>query len=204
VKPPRRWGSTTRGAPGTREFDLIAWVARFSAIRLGDEGPPRTRRPSRTSVLRLSRNSSKPSSGARYDAAATGRSRAILGLCWSGPVPRTRAPSPPESVRRRGVVQARLVTDDPSCRPSRSTANVVHDGTRPANSAFPVRVCVATVPQCRRLRPGRRAAGAGEHPRHIVVFGDTGCRLRVRCPILQRPTAWPFHQSPTGGAKSRI
>jgi len=64
------------------------------------------------------------------------------------------------------------------------------------NSAFSVRICVAAVP------PGaNRLNGGGielpvpvRHPRRIVVFGDTGCRLKgAVVQACNDPAAWPFH-----------
>lgn len=105
-----------------------------------------------------------------------------------------------------GVVQARLVTDDPSCPALTVDGKPLSMTERaPPNSAFPVRVCVATVPAgARRLEArGVELPVPVRHPRHIVVFGDTGCRLKGA--VVQScndPTAWPFHQIAARAAQS--
>jgi hypothetical protein len=95
-----------------------------------------------------------------------------------------------------GAVEARLVTDEPAC------PDLIADGKSrpmteraPPSQAFPVRVCIAVIPT------GARHISAGglglpipnAHPRHIVLFGDTGCRLKGT--IVQDcndETQWPF------------
>jgi hypothetical protein len=107
----------------------------------------------------------------------------------------------------RGAVEARLVTDESAC------PDLIADG-RPVpmteraspNPAFPVRICVAAVP------PGaNRLSGGGielpvpvRKPRHIVVFGDTGCRLKgVVVQACNDPAAWPFHSIAERAAQAR-
>src|ERR1700753_4144118 len=77
----------------------------------------------------------------------------------------------------RGQVEARLVTDESEC------PNLTADGRAlpmreraPPNPEFPVRICAAAIPI-----GTERLAGGGvslpvpvRHPRHVVVFGDTG------------------------------
>jgi hypothetical protein len=97
-----------------------------------------------------------------------------------------------------GTVEARVVTDDAVC-PALST-----DGReRPmslrqqTSTAFPVHVCVGTIPT------GAKKASAGgvdlpvpvAQPRHIVLLGDTGCRLKGA--VVQNcndESFWPFHR----------
>ncbi len=107
----------------------------------------------------------------------------------------------------RGGVEARLVTDEPACPSLVADGRAVAMTERaPPSAAFPIRVCVAAVPA-----GTRRLSGAGmelpvpvPHPRHIVVFGDTGCRLKG--PLIQAcndPTAWPFHAIAERAAQER-
>jgi predicted phosphodiesterase len=107
----------------------------------------------------------------------------------------------------RGAVEARLVTDEPACPALVADGRAVPMTERaPPSAPFPVRVCVAAVPA-----GTRRLSGGGidlpvpvRHPRHIVVFGDTGCRLKG--PLVQAcndPTAWPFHAIAERAAQER-
>jgi Calcineurin-like phosphoesterase len=97
----------------------------------------------------------------------------------------------------RGEVEARLVTDESACPDLIADARSVPMRERaPPNQAFPVRICVAAIPV-----GTKRLTGGGmdlpvpvRHPHHIVVFGDTGCRLKgAVVQACNDPVAWPFH-----------
>jgi hypothetical protein len=97
-----------------------------------------------------------------------------------------------------GAVWARVVTDESAC------PALIADGKSmpmmeraPPSQAFPVRVCVAAIPAgAKRLSAGGRVLPVpAAKPHHIVVFGDTGCRLKG--PIVQNcndETSWPFRK----------
>jgi Calcineurin-like phosphoesterase len=97
-----------------------------------------------------------------------------------------------------GAVEARLVTNDPAC------PALIADGTslpmteRAAPStAFPVRVCAARIPDGAKhvSAGGRDLPVPVAKPHHIVVFGDTGCRLKG--PVVQDcndENSWPFRK----------
>jgi len=97
-----------------------------------------------------------------------------------------------------GTVEARVVTDEAAC-----PALVTDGQSKPMtlrqqpDDAFKVRVCVGSIPA------GTRKASAGGTdlpvpvavPRHIVLLGDTGCRLKGA--IVQNcndENFWPFHR----------
>jgi hypothetical protein len=76
-----------------------------------------------------------------------------------------------------GAVGARLVTDELACPAMIADGKSLPMTERaPPSQAFPVRLCVAVIPT------GARHISAGgldlpvpiAHPRHIVLFGDTG------------------------------
>jgi hypothetical protein len=79
-----------------------------------------------------------------------------------------------------GTVEARLATDEPVCPALTADGKrlPMTERARPSE-AFPVRVCVAAVPVGARhvSAAGLELPVAIAQPRHIVVFGDTGCRL---------------------------
>ncbi|HEX4407798.1 MAG TPA: metallophosphoesterase [Xanthobacteraceae bacterium] len=113
------------------------------------------------------------------------------------------------------AVSARAVTDD-AC-PSitfdgvavamkiRSDPKQSFTGAKPGQ--FPVRGCEAAVP------PGTIAAVLGgkplplprPNPQRIVMFGDTGCRLKVGDPTqaCNDPNAWPFMKVAAMAAAAR-
>ena len=97
-----------------------------------------------------------------------------------------------------GTVEARVITDDAAC-----PALSIDGQERPMalrqqpSAAFPARTCVGSIPA------GTRKASAGgtdlpvpvARPRHIVLLGDTGCRLKGA--IVQNcndENFWPFHR----------
>jgi Calcineurin-like phosphoesterase len=104
-----------------------------------------------------------------------------------------------------GVVGARLVTDDPACPALIADGKSLPMTERaPPSQAFPVRVCVAVIPS------GAQHISAGglelpvpiAQPHHIVLFGDTGCRLKGA--IVQDcndETHWPFRNVADHAAK---
>lgn len=97
-----------------------------------------------------------------------------------------------------GAVEARVITDDPSCPALIANGASIPMTERSApTAAFPSRVCAAAIPK------GAKSASAGgrilpvpaPHPRHIVLLGDTGCRLKGD--IVQScndENSWPFHR----------
>ncbi|HEX4151802.1 MAG TPA: metallophosphoesterase [Steroidobacteraceae bacterium] len=95
-----------------------------------------------------------------------------------------------------GEVDAKVVTDESSCPAMIADGRPLAMRERAAPSeAFPVRICVAPIPPgTRHLRAeGLRLPVPVARPRHIVVFGDTGCR--VKGPVVQdcsEEAAWPF------------
>jgi predicted phosphodiesterase len=97
-----------------------------------------------------------------------------------------------------GAVEARLVTNDPAC-----PALIADGGSLPMteraapSAAFPVRVCVARIPAGAKhvSAGGRDLPVPVAKPHHIVVFGDTGCRLKG--PVVQDcndENSWPFRK----------
>ncbi len=108
----------------------------------------------------------------------------------------------------RGAVEARVVvSDEAACPDLRVDGGRMPMTERESRSeAFPVHICTAPVPAGAR----RLSAGGIElpvpvpHPRHLVVFGDTGCRLKGS--VVQAcndPTAWPFHTIAERAARER-
>jgi hypothetical protein len=104
-----------------------------------------------------------------------------------------------------GAVEARLVTDEPACPPlivdGRSLP--MHERASPSQ-AFPIRVCVAAIPAA----AGHLSAGGLDlpapiaAPRHIVLFGDTGCRLKgFKVQDCNDENSWPFQQVAENAAK---
>jgi hypothetical protein len=97
-----------------------------------------------------------------------------------------------------GTVEARLVTDENAC------PSLTVDGRaspmaqrQPPTAAFPDRVCVGAIPF------GAKKASAGGAdlpvpvtiPRHIVLLGDTGCRLKgALIQACNDENQWPFHR----------
>jgi predicted phosphodiesterase len=97
-----------------------------------------------------------------------------------------------------GIVEARLVTDEPVC------PDLIADGASlpmseraPPSPAFPVRVCIAAIPAAAQ----HVSAGGLDlpvpiaKPRHIVLFGDSGCRMKVA--VVQDcsdENSWPFRK----------
>jgi hypothetical protein len=95
-------------------------------------------------------------------------------------------------------IEARIVSDDAICPALLADGTSLPMQQRSASTdIFPVRVCVATIPPAaRHLSAGGRALPAPVAlPRHIVLLGDTGCRLKGE--VVQAcndENAWPFHQ----------
>ncbi len=97
-----------------------------------------------------------------------------------------------------GTVEGRVITDDESC------PAIVTDGQstpmtlrQQPSDAFKVKLCIGSIPA------GTKKASAGgadlpvpvAKPRHIVLLGDTGCRLKGA--IVQScndENFWPFHR----------
>jgi hypothetical protein len=93
--------------------------------------------------------------------------------------------------------QARAVVDDRGCPTAILDDRLVGMRTRAAAvPAFPGRVCVAAVPVgTRSIRIGTRSLPPPltAAPRTVVVFGDTGCRLKGSAVQgCDDPVQWPF------------
>ena len=103
------------------------------------------------------------------------------------------------------MVEARLITDEPTC------PALIADGKSlpmilraPPSPAFPIGVCVAAIPAgAKHISAGGRVLPVPKpKPRHIVVFGDTGCRLKGA--VVQEcndETFWPFRKVAEHAAK---
>jgi hypothetical protein len=104
-----------------------------------------------------------------------------------------------------GAVWARLVTDEPACPALIADGKSLPMTERaPPSQAFPVRVCGAAIP------PGAQHISAGgvdlpapiARPHHIVVFGDTGCRLKgAKVQNCNDEVSWPFRNVAEHAAK---
>lgn len=97
-----------------------------------------------------------------------------------------------------GVVEARVITDEGTCPSLTADGASLPMAERSApTEAFPSRVCVAPIPKGARSvgAEGKQLPVPVEHPRHIVLLGDTGCRLKGD--IVQScndENSWPFHK----------
>lgn len=104
-----------------------------------------------------------------------------------------------------GTVEARLVTDDPACPALIADGRSLPMSERaPPSPAFPVRICAAAIPAGSKhiSAGGRDLPVPTPTPRHIVVFGDTGCRLKGA--VVQNcndETFWPFRKVAEHAAK---
>jgi hypothetical protein len=123
-----------------------------------------------------------------------GHARAATLAAWS------------ESIGQRGF-EARIVTDEPSCPPliADGRPRVMIERSTPSGD-FPIRVCVAPIPAgARHLHVGSWPLPAPvAHPRHIVAFGDTGCRVKGE--VVQDcndENAWPFREVAAHAAKEK-
>ncbi|HWF01789.1 MAG TPA: hypothetical protein VG248_18465, partial [Caulobacteraceae bacterium] len=93
--------------------------------------------------------------------------------------------------------EARVVTQARDC-----PAVTVDGGSRPmqrrtaASADFPVTVCEARLPAiARRVSIGGHALPLPRAPNRIVIFGDTGCRLKGKSvQACDDPAEWPFAQ----------
>ncbi|MGD0491541.1 MAG: metallophosphoesterase [Steroidobacteraceae bacterium] len=107
----------------------------------------------------------------------------------------------------QGAIGARVVTDAPACPALIADGKSLPMTERAAPSGeFPVRVCVAAIPKgARRLTAGGMPLPVPVvHPRHIVVFGDTGCR--VKGDTVQNcndQNGWPFREVAEHAAKEK-
>lgn len=118
-------------------------------------------------------------------------------FCASPPLAGAKTLAAWSQYGERGAVEARLVTDDSICPDLTVDGRAVRMTERASpNQAFPVRICAAAIPA-----GAKRVSGGGielpvpvRHPRHIVVFGDTGCRLKGSAvQACNDPREWPFH-----------
>ena len=93
--------------------------------------------------------------------------------------------------------EARLVTQAADC-----PAITVDGAPRPMqrrvgpSADFPVTVCQARLPAiAHRVSIGSHALPLPKPPRRIVIFGDTGCRLKGKAvQACDDPSQWPFAQ----------
>jgi hypothetical protein len=128
---------------------------------------------------------------------------AALLACASGVGARAE-PAPAAGFAERAWVQmtdrgaeARVVTPAHDC-----PAVTVDGAPRPmqrrtaASADFPVSVCQARLPAlARRVSIGGRALPLQRAPNRIVIFGDTGCRLKGKAvQACDDPAEWPFAQ----------
>jgi hypothetical protein len=126
---------------------------------------------------------------------------ALVGALLFGAVcPSTQAATPAFAERAwvqltdRGP-EARLVTQAPDCPPV-----TVDGGPRPMqrrtgpSADFPVTVCQARLPAiARRVSIGGHALLLPKAMNRIVIFGDTGCRLKGKAvQACDDPAQWPF------------
>ena len=124
----------------------------------------------------------------------------LLSSCKSAPPP----PSPPAPLASwvelapGGTISVRAITQASACptieidgKPTQMTERAQPD------QAFPVRACEASAPQSAvsiRL-DGRELPALHREVKRIVVFGDTGCRLKgEEVQLCNDPKAWPFAQ----------
>ncbi len=104
-----------------------------------------------------------------------------------------------------GTVEARVITDEAAC-----PALTIDGQDRPMSlrqqptDAFAVKLCVGSIPA------GTKKAAAGgadlpvpvAKPRHIVLLGDTGCRLKgATVQACNDENFWPFHRVAANAAK---
>jgi len=95
-----------------------------------------------------------------------------------------------------GGLQLRLVTTRPACPAADVDGRILAMGLRAAPApGFPMTVCQADLPAGARQVSveGRPAPLPSGSPRRILVFGDTGCRLKGSAvQDCNDPRAWPF------------
>lgn len=104
-----------------------------------------------------------------------------------------------------GSASARAITDDAACpsaifdgvpapMATRSEPGQNFRNVKPAS--FPVRGCEVAVPAgaVSGLLDGKPLPLPRPNPQRIVMFGDTGCRLKTGAPTqaCNEPNAWPF------------
>ena len=103
-----------------------------------------------------------------------------------------------------GKVEARIVTDEAAC-PALSVDGASQPMAERSSGVveFPIRVCVGNIPL------GAKSVSAGgktlpvpaARPHHIVVIGDTGCRLKGDLvQACNDENAWPFKAVATHAA----
>ena len=123
---------------------------------------------------------------------------ALVGCARAGSPPASQAPAADQAwveLTDRGP-EARLITAASACPPMTVDGKPSPMSPRAGPSAdFPLTVCSALLPK------GARQAAIGAHvlplpvaqPQRIVIFGDTGCRLKGRdIQDCDKPTEWPF------------
>jgi hypothetical protein len=104
-----------------------------------------------------------------------------------------------------GSASARAITDDAACPAAIFDGVVAPMATRSAPgqnfgnvkaASFPVRGCEVAVPAGAiiALLDGKPLPPPRPNPQRIVMFGDTGCRLKTGDPTqaCNDPNAWPF------------
>lgn len=97
-----------------------------------------------------------------------------------------------------GVVEARVITDNPACPTLIADGASLPMAERSAPTrAFPSRVCAAALPKDVKTASvnGLSLPVPAPHPRHIVLLGDTGCRLKGdTVQACNDENSWPFHK----------
>lgn len=118
-------------------------------------------------------------------ALAQGQAKATLLAAWS-------------QYAAGGAVEARIITDSASCPELTLDGRATPMRERTASSAeFTPLICFATLPAGSHaaMVAGRYLPLPVADPRHVVILGDTGCRLKGD--IVQScndENAWPFHR----------
>jgi hypothetical protein len=143
------------------------------------------------------------SSGTDWAAAGRRVKRAIAGalllagLAATAPALAAGLPAPWVELRADGGLDLRaLVAPNAACpQAAVDGAAVTMQPQTPADAAFPVRLCRAAAPLgARRLAVGSVGLPIlAAHIDHIIVFGDSGCRLEgAAVQDCDDPVAWPF------------
>jgi hypothetical protein len=98
-----------------------------------------------------------------------------------------------------GGAEARIVTTSPNCADIGIGGTTIRMQLRGApDTNFPVRLCSAAVPADTALQlategGSRQLPSAPSAPQRIMVFGDTGCRIKDQAvQACNDPKAWPF------------
>jgi hypothetical protein len=103
-----------------------------------------------------------------------------------------------------GEAEVRAVVSDTSCPAVTVDGTALPMRERAAPDAnFPVRVCALTLPKAAKaaMLAGEPLPLPKSDPAHIVVLGDTGCRIKGgTVQDCNDPVQWPFHTVATSAA----